>query len=89
MFWLDGGEQNAQPLAPYFLAEVAGPSTVMTLARRFKGLAVLVEHRYYGGLNQGSYPYAINDTTGKLLDLNRYAFLNTEQALEDIVYSCI
>ncbi|KAI3397057.1 hypothetical protein diail_11293 [Diaporthe ilicicola] len=86
VFWFDSGEQNAQPLVPYFLNEVAGPSAVMTLARRFKGLALLVEHRYYGGLEEGSYPYPINSTTGELLDPSGYKYLDTEQALEDTVY---
>lgn len=86
VFWFDSGEQNAQPLVPYFLDEVAGPSAVMTLARRFKGLALLVEHRYYGGLDEGSYPFAINSSTGELLEPAGYKFLNTEQALEDTVY---
>lgn len=86
VFWFDSGEQNAQPLVPYFLNEVAGPSAVMTLARRFKGLALLVEHRYYGGLDEGSYPFPINSSTGELLDPAGYKFLNTEQALEDTVY---
>ncbi|KAK5945998.1 hypothetical protein PMZ80_000137 [Knufia obscura] len=86
IFWFDAGEQNAQPLVPYFLAEVAGPSAVMTLARRFGGLAVLVEHRFYGGLEEGSYPYPINASTGMVLDPQGYAYLNTEQALEDTVY---
>lgn len=86
VFWFDSGEQNAQPLVPYFLNEVAGPSAIMTLARRFNGLALLVEHRYYGGLDQGSYPYPINSSTGELLDPVGYRYLSTEQALEDTVY---
>lgn len=86
VFWFDSGEQNAQPLVPYFLGEVAGPSAVMTMARRFKGLALLVEHRYYGGIDEGSYPYAINGSTGELLDTSGYRYLDTEQALEDTVY---
>lgn len=86
VFWFDSGEQNAQPLVPYFLNEVAGPSAVMTLARRFSGLALLVEHRYYGGVEEGSYPYPINSTTGELLDPSGYKYLDTEQALEDTVY---
>jgi hypothetical protein len=86
VFWFDSGEQNAQPLVPYFLDEVAGPSAIMALARRFNGLALLVEHRYYGGLDQGSYPYPIDTTTGELLDPTGYKYLNTEQALEDTVY---
>ncbi|KAJ4424201.1 hypothetical protein N0V82_001067 [Gnomoniopsis sp. IMI 355080] len=86
IFWFDSGEQNAQPLVPYFLREVAGPSAVMTLARRFRGLALLVEHRYYGGVDEGSYPYPINSSTGELVDPTGYKFLNTEQALEDTIY---
>ncbi|KAK2607522.1 hypothetical protein N8I77_006188 [Diaporthe amygdali] len=86
VFWFDSGEQNAQPLVPYFLNEVAGPSAVMSLARRFNGLALLVEHRYYGGVEEGSYPYPINGTTGELLDPSGYRYLSTEQALEDTVY---
>lgn len=86
VFWFDSGEQNAQPLVPYFLDEVAGPSAVMTLARRFNGLALLVEHRYYGGVDEGSYPFPINSSTGKVQDPAGYQFLNTEQALEDAVY---
>ena len=39
VFYFDSGEQNAHPLVPYFLYEAAGPSSVMTLARRFNGLA--------------------------------------------------
>ena len=34
VFYFDSGEQNAHPLVPYFLYEAAGPSAVMTLARR-------------------------------------------------------
>lgn len=86
VFWFDSGEANAQPRVPYFLKEVTGPSAIMTLARRFNGIALLVEHRYYGGPEEGSYPYPINDTTGELLDPTGYKYLNTEQALEDAVY---
>jgi hypothetical protein len=53
VFYFDSGEQNAHPLVPYFLAEAAGPSAVMTLVRRFNGLAVLFEHRFYGDLHEG------------------------------------
>ena len=34
VFYFDSGEQNAHPLVPYFLYEAAGPSSVMSLARR-------------------------------------------------------
>lgn len=86
VFWYDAGEQDAQLLVPYKLNEILGPSAVMTLARRFKGLALVVEHRYYGNTKEGSYPYPINSATGELLDPTGYKYLNTEQALEDAVY---
>lgn len=53
VFYFDSGEHNVHPLVPYFLAEAAGPSAVMALARRFNGLAVLFEHRFYGDPQEG------------------------------------
>lgn len=87
VFYFDSGEQNAHPLVPYFLAEAAGPSAVMTLARRFGGMAVLFEHRFYGDLTEGSYPFPMNSSTGMAEGgFSAYRYLNTEQALSDPVY---
>ena len=87
IFFFDSGEQNAHPLVPYFLAEAAGPSAVMALARRFNGLALIFEHRFYGDLNEGSFPFPMNCTSGRALDgYAAYQYLNTEQALQDTVY---
>ena len=87
VFYFDSGEQNAHPLVPYFLAEVAGPSSVMTMARRFNGLALIFEHRFYGDLTVGSYPFPMNSTTGMAEGgYDAYKYLNTEQALQDPVY---
>ena len=87
VFYFDSGEQNAHPLVPYFLAEVAGPSSVMTLAKRFKGMAVIFEHRFYGDLEEGSYPFKMNSTSGMAeAGFETYKYLNTEQALQDPVY---
>ena len=83
VFYFDSGEQNAQPLVPYFLYEAAGPSAVMTLARRFNGLALIFEHRFYGQ----SLPFPVNMTTGRAEGgYSAYKYLNTEQALQDPVY---
>ncbi|TKX20341.1 extracellular serine carboxypeptidase-like protein 2 [Elsinoe australis] len=82
VFLFDSGEQNAEYLVPYFLYEVAGPSAVVQLAKRFNGVALILEHRYYGGVPVGSYPVPI-DKDGRAAD---YQYLNTEQALEDAVY---
>lgn len=72
---------------PYFLADAAAPSSVMSLARRFRGLAVLFEHRFYGDLTEGSFPFPMNSTTGMAEDgYSAYKYLSTEQALEDPVY---
>ncbi|KAK3110944.1 hypothetical protein LTR53_014257 [Teratosphaeriaceae sp. CCFEE 6253] len=51
--------------------------------RKFSGLAVLWEHRYYGW----SLPYPIDSLTGMAPDgFEAYQYLTTEQALEDTVY---
>ncbi|MCJ1238530.1 hypothetical protein MMC14_006520 [Varicellaria rhodocarpa] len=87
VFYFDSGEQNAHPLVPYFLAEIAGPSSVMTMARRFNGLAVIFEHRFYGDLTEGSYPFKMNATSGMAeAGYAAYKYLNTEQALQDPVF---
>ncbi|KAF8584225.1 hypothetical protein K439DRAFT_1633722 [Ramaria rubella] len=78
VFLFDSGEQNAEPLLPYYLQEYHGLSAVMRLAKRYKGLAILWEHRFYGD----SLPFPVNkNTTG-----DQWRFLTTEQALEDVVY---
>lgn len=86
VFWYDCGEGNAEDYVPSQLAQTSGPSAVMTMARRFGGLAVLVEHRYYGRADEGSLPFPVNQSTGFLLDPADYRYLTTEQALEDAVY---
>ncbi|KAF4547744.1 Serine carboxypeptidase S28-like protein [Elsinoe fawcettii] len=82
VFLYDAGEQNAEFLVPYNLYEVAGPAAVVQLAKRFNGVALVFEHRYYGGVPVGSYPVPI-DEDGRA---ETYQYLNTEQALEDAVY---
>lgn len=90
VFFFDSGEQNAHPLVPYFLAEAAGPSAVMALARRFNGLAIIFEHRFYGDLDEGSYPFPMNSTTGRPIagreGYDAYQYLTFEQALEDTIF---
>lgn len=86
VFWYDAGESNAEDYVRRQLAQTAGPSAIMTLARRFGGLALVVEHRYYGRADEGSFPVPINQTTGMPDDLTDYRWLTTEQALEDAVY---
>ncbi|KAI0730928.1 serine carboxypeptidase S28-domain-containing protein [Earliella scabrosa] len=78
VFLFDSGEQDAEPLLPYYLQEYHGLSATMRLAKRFNGLAILWEHRYYGQ----SLPFPVNTNT----TAEQWQFLNTEQALEDVVF---
>ena len=87
IFYFDAGEQDAAPLVPYFLYEASGPSSIMALARRFNGLAVLFEHRFYGtSQSAGSYPYPMNSSGRPDAGYEAYQYLTTEQSLEDPVY---
>lgn len=87
VFYFDAGEQDGAPLVPYFLHEAAGPSSIMALARRFNGLAVLFEHRFYGtNASAGSYPYPMNSSGMPDAGYEAYQYLTTEQALEDPVF---
>lgn len=86
VFWYDVGESNAEDYVPHQLAQTAGPSAIMTMARRFKGLALVVEHRYYGRIDEGSFPFPVNQSTGSLIDQTNYKYLTSEQALADAVY---
>lgn len=52
----DSGEQNAEPLLPYYLQEYHGLSATMRLAKRYGGVAILWEHRFYGD----SLPFPVN-----------------------------
>ncbi|KAI0664343.1 serine carboxypeptidase S28-domain-containing protein [Cubamyces menziesii] len=78
VFLFDSGEQNAEPLLSYYLQEYHGLSATMRLAKRYEGIAILWEHRYYGD----SLPFPVNENT----TAEQWQFLTTDQALEDVVY---
>ena len=86
VFFFDAGEQNASPLVPYFLYEAAGPSSVMTLARRFHGIGLIFEHRFYGDPADGSFPFPMNASGMAEGGYSAYKYLDTEQSLQDAVY---
>ncbi|KAK5720059.1 hypothetical protein LTR15_007332 [Elasticomyces elasticus] len=86
VFYFDAGEQNASPLVPYFLYEAAGPSSLMTLARRLGGVAIIFEHRFYGDPETGSFPFPMNSSGMPDEGYEAYTYLTTEQALQDPVY---
>lgn len=73
-------------VVPYFLYEASGPSSVVTLARRFNGIALIFEHRFYGDPKIGSFPFAMNSSGMADAGYAAYKYLNTEQALQDAVY---
>ncbi|KAI5196092.1 hypothetical protein E4T38_08706 [Aureobasidium subglaciale] len=83
VFFFDVGEANAHPTAANCLDASSHPSNaVMALAKRFDGIVVIFEHRFYGE----SFPMPMNTTSGHALDAGAYQYLNIEQALEDVVY---
>jgi Serine carboxypeptidase S28 len=85
VFFIDHGEAGINESSiSYFLQESTGPTAVMTLARKYHGLVILFEHRYYGQ----NLPVDMNPKTGFPKEgVEVYRFLNPEQALEDTVYS--
>ena len=53
------------------------------LARKYHGIALIWEHRFYGS----SLPFEVNQTTGlAVAGYDAYKYLNNEQALQDVVY---
>jgi hypothetical protein len=55
----------------------------MALARKYNGVAVLWEHRFYGE----SLPFEVDDATGfAKAGQSAYMYLTNEQALEDTAY---
>lgn len=98
VFLFDYGEN---PLWSYYagvyLAESTGPSAVMQLAKRYHGLAIGWEHRYFG--QSLPFPLASSENTpvgpyqcdgkcsGTLMDApGSYRYMTVEQSLEDAVY---
>jgi hypothetical protein len=58
-------------------------SNVIELARKYHGIAIAWEHRFYGE----SLPFPVNNETGfPLAGYDAFKYLNNEQALEDAVY---
>ena len=84
VFLYDNGEagcSDAQAAAT--LTGTRESFTVVDLARRYNGIAILWEHRFYGQ----SLPFAVDNDTGlALAAADAYKYLTNEQALEDAVY---
>jgi hypothetical protein len=77
----ESGVSNGTVLV--ILAEYVGPSAPMALARKYNGVAVLWEHRFYGE----SLPFEVDDATGfAKAGQSAYMYLTNEQALEDTAY---
>jgi len=84
IFLYDGGESGVSNGAVLVvLAEYVGPSAPMALARKYNGVAVLWEHRFYGK----SLPFKVDNISGLALEgHDAYKYLTNEQALEDTIY---
>lgn len=58
-------------------------SNVLELARKYHGIAIVWEHRFYGR----SLPFQVDPETGlALAGYDAYKYLSNDQALEDIVF---
>lgn len=88
IFFFDAGEAGvtAQTVNLYLAND---SSSVIALARKYSGLAILWEHRYYGG----SLPFPLNTTARTSLGVYEpigapasFQYLTVEQALQDVVY---
>jgi hypothetical protein len=83
IFLYDAGEATVPPGQAQQLASDQVVFTAKELAKRYHGIAIVWEHRFYGE----SLPFALNATTGLAHDgYDAYKYLNNEQALEDVVY---
>lgn len=83
VFFFDGGEAG---LGDRAAAQMLGGNAMfapLELARKYHGIAIIWEHRFFGG----SMPFSCNETTGIAKDgHDAYKYLNNEQALEDAAY---
>lgn len=93
VFFLDNGELGVSNYtAAAWLAEVNGTSAVMELARRYNGLAIMWELRYYG--NSTLFPINTTDDGGAISFFGHepvdapesWQFNTVEQALADVAY---
>jgi hypothetical protein len=84
IFMYDGGEAGiSDAAATSILSSSATVYAVVELAKKYHGIALLWEHRFYGG----SMPFDVDNQTGvALAGEEAYRYLDNEQALEDAVY---
>ena len=84
IFLYDAGEAGVSDAgAGKTLADPRMKFTPVELAIKYHGIAIMWEHRFYGG----SMPFSVSNITGIALDGSEaYKYLNNEQALEDAVY---
>lgn len=77
VFLFDTGEYGVTNfMVTSFLAEEMGPSSLMSLARKYNGVAVMWEHRFYGE----SLPFVADDKTGIATGgYDAYKYLTIEQ----------
>ena len=83
IFFYDFGEAGV-PTSPSILQETVNTTTApVALAKRFNGLIIGWEHRFYGS----SLPFPLNPNTSlPYHPTEAYRYHTVEQALEDVVY---
>lgn len=97
----DGGEGDAEPLSADLQEDPGTKTALMQLAQKYKGLAIVWEHRYYGKSvpfvqvrhSSNKYGetcrliYPQNKTVKSVedMDAHQWSFLSLDQALEDVV----
>lgn len=84
VFLLDVGEETvSDDFIQAYLMESQGASSLMQLTRQYKGIALMLEHRFYGD----SLPCPVDQTTGEPESgYDCFQYHTVEQALEDVVF---
>ncbi|TVY83653.1 putative extracellular serine carboxypeptidase [Lachnellula suecica] len=83
IFFFDGGEAGLSDGAARVLTGKNLLFAPLELARRYRGIAMMWEHRFYGE----SMPFAFDEKSGVAYDgYDAYKYLTNEQALQDAVY---
>lgn len=77
VFFYDAGERGvSNDTVLVVLAEHVGPSAPMALVRKYNGVAVMWEHRFYGE----SLPFKVDNVTGYASNrYDAYKYLANEQ----------
>ena len=83
VFFYDAGEAGVSDAQAVMILGGGSVFAPLELARKYHGIAIVWEHRFYGGRLQ----FPVNETTGHALaGYDAYKYVTFEQALQDGVY---